>query len=152
MLAGRLALGGDEGELDIVAASPTTPHLLLIACSVDALPDDKRQQRFARKFYCGRRQVPDVLAQFVDLEQLDQVVLLQQASGRGRNYEGGRLVAVQEFLAEVRIGLAGTSPVPSAVPSNGLLLRTLQMAFHKFPKPSCDHQVVRLARCEPHSQ
>lgn len=129
VLVGPRQRGGYEGELDIVAANPATGHLVHIECSLDALSDEKRQLRFARKFACGQRFVPEVLAHFAGSGTLDQIVILQFASGRIRDYGGGRLVTVAEFLAEVRIGLAHTSPARSAVPATLSLLRTLQLAY-----------------------
>ena len=66
--------------------------------------------------------------------EIDQVAVLQFASGRVRNIGGGRLVTVRELVVEIRQGLAGTSPASGAVSANLPLLRTLQLAADAFDR------------------
>ena len=135
---GPRPLGGFEGELDVVAVHPARHHLLHVECSLDALSDAQRQPRFAAKFERGRKFVPEVLKGFDLPGEIDQVAVLQFASGRVRNIGGARLVTVRELVVEIRKGLAGTSPASGAVSANLPLLRTLQLAADAFDRPFLD--------------
>ena len=104
-------------------------HLIHVECSLDALQAQKREQKFAAKFERGRRYITQVFNGIELPDDLDQVVLLQFASGRiQRKIGGGRLVTVREFINEVFDGLKSRSPSSGAVPSTLPLLRTVQLA------------------------
>ncbi len=120
--------GGFEGELDVVAINLSSQHLIHVECSLDALSAEKREPRFAAKFERGRRYITDVFKGFTIPDRLEQVVVLQFASGKVRTFGGARLVTVRELIHEIFAGLKGTSPQSKAVPSNLPLLRTLQLA------------------------
>jgi hypothetical protein len=51
---GKLAHGGHEGELDVVAFHPEQKRLVHIEASMDRDTWDRREERFARKFRVGR--------------------------------------------------------------------------------------------------
>jgi hypothetical protein len=85
--------GGFEGELDVVALNPVTEHLLHIECSLDALSAEKREQRFRDKFERGRRYINDVFRGVPLPDTLEQVLVLQFASGNVR-FVGGVCRAV----------------------------------------------------------
>lgn len=125
---GARANGGFEGELDVVAFHFAARHLLHIECSLDALADEKREARFAAKFERGRKYVRDVFSGLDLPDDLEQVVVLQFASGNVPTYGGARLVTVRELVHEIFDGLKGTSPRSRAVSSNLPLLRTMQIA------------------------
>ena len=120
--------GGFEGELDVVAVNFARRHMLHVECSLDALSQEKRETRFAAKFERGRRFIDGVFEGLPTGIQLEQVLVLQFASGRIRTFGGVRLVTVRELIHEINAGLDGTSPQSRAVPSNLPLLRTLQLA------------------------
>jgi hypothetical protein len=120
--------GGFEGELDVVALNPVTKHLLHVECSLDALSADKREERFAAKFERGKKYIREAFRGIELPEKLEQVLVLQFASGIVRSIGGARLVTVREFVHEMFEGLKGTSPGSKAVPSNLPLLRTIQVA------------------------
>lgn len=125
---GPLKNGGYEGELDIVAVNFTKQHLIHVECSLDADSNSKRDEKFTRKFERGQRFVKSVFAGLPLPEDVEQVVVLQFASGSVRKYGGARMVMVRELIHEIYAGLQGTSPNSRAVPSNLPLLRTLQLA------------------------
>jgi hypothetical protein len=120
--------GGFEGELDVVGINLATHHLIHIECSLDALSDAQRQDRFAAKFARGRKYIRDVFQGFDIPETLDQIAVLQFSSGKIRQVGGARVVTVRELIHEINQGLEGTSPASKAVSSNLPLLRTLQLA------------------------
>jgi hypothetical protein len=51
---GKLAHGGHEGELDVVAFHPEQKRLVHIESSMDGDTWDRREERFVRKFRVGR--------------------------------------------------------------------------------------------------
>jgi hypothetical protein len=140
---GARAKGGFEGELDVVALNPVTQHLIHVECSLDALSAEKRDERFAAKFERGRKYIKDAFRGVPLPETLEQVLVLQFASGNIRSIGGVRLVTVREFVHEMYEGLKGTSPASKAVPSNLPLLRTIQLAADAARAPPSDHRIIR---------
>jgi hypothetical protein len=140
---GPLPRGGFEGELDVVGINFARRHLVHIECSLDALSDERRQERFALKFERGRKHIQDVFSGVTLPAELEQIAVLQFASGRVRSYGGARLVTVREFIHEVYDGLRGTSPYSKAIPSNLPLLRTLQLAADATKGSLSTHRVLR---------
>jgi hypothetical protein len=134
--------GGFEGELDVVAINLGTKHLLHVECSLDALSSEKRESLFAAKFERGRRYIKDVFHGFTIPDELEQVVVLQFASGKIRSVGGRRLVTVRELIHEIYGGLKGTSPQSKAVPSNLPLLRTLQLAADATKGSPSEHPLL----------
>jgi hypothetical protein len=120
--------GGYEGELDVVGFHLGRQHLIHIECSLDAESGKKREEKFALKFKRGRQFIQDVFRGATLPENLEQVVVLQFASGRTPNFGGARLVTVTDLVHEIYDGLEGTHPGSKAVSSNLPLLRTLQLA------------------------
>lgn len=136
--------GGFDGELDVVALNPVTNHLLHIECSLDAHSTEKRHERFAGKFERGRKYIKDVFRGVALPEVLEQVLVLQFASGSVREFGGVRLVTVREFVHEMYDGLKGTSPASKAVPSNLPLLRTIQLAADATRGSAASgHRIIR---------
>jgi len=121
-------LGGFEGDLDVVGIKLAHQHLIYVECSLDALSEEQRQIRFRKKFERGRTYIKNVFDGVSLPEKLDQFVVHQFASGKTREYGGGKLVLVRELIHEIYEGLKLTSPLSGAVPSNLPLLRTLQLA------------------------
>jgi hypothetical protein len=135
--------GGFEGELDVVALNPVTEHLLHVECSLDALSAEQREKRFAAKFERGRKYIKDAFRGVPLPETLEQVLILQFASGNVRSIGGVRLVTVREFVHEMYEGLKGTSPASKAVPSNLPLLRTIQLAADAARAAPSEHRIIR---------
>jgi len=127
---GPRSKGGFEGELDVVGLKFTTNHLIHVECSLDSAGWQKRESMYLKKFMCGRRFVKDVFKGITIPEKLDQVALLQYASGKQREIGGQRLVTAKEFIREIFDGLIGKTPGSGAVPSTFPLIRTLQLAAH----------------------
>lgn len=125
--------GGYEGELDVVGFHPTKAHFIHVECSLDALNWAQREQRFDAKFERGRRFAHGLFAGLRLPEQIDQVALLQFASGNRNDLAGARVVTGTALIQEILIGLKDTSPATSAVPSTLPLIRTLQLASSAGP-------------------
>jgi hypothetical protein len=140
---GARAKGGFEGELDVVAINLSANHLLHIECSLDALAGTKREGHFAAKFERGRRYIKDAFRGIAIPDNLEQVLVLQFASGKTRSIGGVRLVIVRELIHEIYDGLKGTSPQSKAVPSNLPLLRTLQLAADATKGSLTEHRILQ---------
>lgn len=139
---GKRNKGGFAGELDVIGVDLAHGHTLHVECSLDALKDADRQKRFAGKFERGRRFYRDAFPG-IDLPgELEQIAVLQFASGKVREMGGARLVTVREFIQEVFAGLKGTKPASAAVPSNLPLLRTLQLAEDARRTAASEHRLV----------
>ncbi|WP_293809384.1 hypothetical protein [uncultured Bosea sp.] len=147
---GARAKGGFEGELDVVALNPVTQHLLHVECSLDALSTEQRQLRFSGKFERGRKYIKDAFRGIELPETLEQVLVLQFASGNVRSIGGARLVTVREFVHEMFDGLKGTSPASKAVPSNLPLLRTIQLAADATRIRANGHRIISEAQTSEH--
>jgi len=122
---GACKQGGFEGELDVIGVNIVRNHLIHVECSLDTSSWSKRQASFNKRFECGRKFIKDTFKGLQLPENLEQVLVLQFASGAIRLVGGLRLVLVREFIHEVYAGLKGTSPQSGAVPSSLPLLRTL---------------------------
>lgn len=136
--------GGFEGELDVVGINFAHQHLIHVECSLDALSDAKRQERFELKFERGRRFIKDVFRGLALPDEPEQIAVLQFASGNVRRIGGARLVTVRELIHEIYAGLEGTSPYSKAVPSNLPLLRTLQLAADATRGALTEHRLLRV--------
>lgn len=135
--------GGFAGELDVVALNPKTEHLLHVECSLDTDSEQNREARFKLKLERGRKYIRDAFYGIPIPDTLEQIVVLQFASGNTRSYGGGRLVTVREFVHEMQNGLEGTSPSSGAVPSSLPLLRTIQLALDANRTTPADHRIIR---------
>jgi hypothetical protein len=140
---GPRAKGGFEGELDVVAVHLGTSHLLHVECSLDSLSSEKREQRFAAKFERGRIYIKDVFLGMPLPEKLEQVAVLQYASGNVSYVGGVRLITVRELIREIFEGLEGTTPASKAVSSNLPLIRTLQLASDASNKQSGERRLLQ---------
>lgn len=135
---GRLAHGGFEMELDIVAYHPHLGHLMHAEPSLDADTWAVRERRFLKKFAAGQKYIFQEVFTWLDRTMpIDQVAILV-SHPRGRDTLAGcRLQSVDEFVAEVRgevltCGVASRSAIPEQYP----LLRTMQLSHSGY------HRVV----------
>ncbi len=134
---GRLAHGGWEMELDVVAYNPHSGHLIHLEPSIDADSWDRRQERFSKKFSAGKKHI--FLSVFTWLDKgtrIDQVaVLVSHPKGRDR-LAGGRIKSIDELVAEIRQTIKGRGVIArNAIPEQYPLLRTIQMlesGYHRI--------------------
>ena len=83
VLVGKLAAGGHEGELDIVAFNPAKSHLVHIEPSMDAESWEKREDRYRQKFETGKKYIPELFAGFelpAEIKALAEVRKAQRKS------------------------------------------------------------------------
>ncbi|MEZ5812985.1 MAG: hypothetical protein R3D45_16370 [Rhizobiaceae bacterium] len=138
---GKRALGGYEGELDVIGYHPETKHFVHVECSMDALTWENREKRFARKLAIGREYAASHFNGIGVPGELDQIVLLGFVSAveMHRSIGGGRLVTSSELVAEIACSVPKNN-ARAAVPESFPLLRTLQLAVvagAQFAHPAC---------------
>jgi hypothetical protein len=123
----KLPTGGYACELDVVAYHPGKRKLVHIESSLDADSWAKREVRFRKKFAAGRQHIPE-LFHGIDLpDESEQIAVLAFASKKNhQELAGGKLVLVQELLAEVAQDLAERRIAQNAIPEQFGLLRTIQ--------------------------
>lgn len=126
---GLRARGGYECELDVVAFSPATKHLVHVEASLDAESWERREHRFAKKFDAGRRYIPELFKGLGIPAEIEQVALLAFASTRNRDtLAGARILLTSELFAQIVEGIQGLKMESSAIPQQFALLRTIQFA------------------------
>jgi len=126
---GKRAAGGWEMELDIVAYHHATKHLVQYEPSIDALSWQKRLQRYEKKFKAGKTYIfTEVFPWLPPDTELHQIaVFISHPRGRD-TIAGGKLVSVDEMMAEVRNKVIQNGPMyKNAIPERYPLLRTIQM-------------------------
>lgn len=124
---GKLAAGGYECELDVVAFNPETKHLVHIEPSMDADSWSIREQRFKKKFDAGRRHIPKLFRGFELPSRIEQMAVLGFAGRTRATVGGGTVVLVADLLREIIQHIHGTSLTYSAIPEQFTILRTLQL-------------------------
>ena len=133
---GRLAHGGWEMELDIVAFHPTTKHLVHVEPSIDAHSWKKREQRFKKKFKSGERYMFSHVFPWLDPKTpVDRMAVLV-SHPKGRDVLcGARIVSIDEFMSMLRekIGACGKM-AKGAISEQYPLLRTIQLAVQGYYK------------------
>lgn len=131
---GRLAHGGWEMELDVIAFNPQTGHLMHLEPSIDADSWEKRQKRFRKKFAAGRKYIPtDIFTWLDDDVEIEQVAILVSHPTNRDELCGAALYSVDEFLAIVREAvIAQGRAARNAIPEQYPHLRTLQLAFSGY--------------------
>ena len=128
---GKLAVGGYESELDVVAFNPNTKHLVHIEPSTDAHSWEQREIRYTKKFNAGKAYIPTIFAGFSDLPEPEQIALLVVA-GRTSQKElgGGKVVHILDFLTQIVNHFTGVSILKSAISEQYMLLRMVQFMVH----------------------
>ena len=128
---GRLPHGGWEGELDIVAYHPVTQELVHLEPSIDALSWDKREQRFARKFTCGKKYVWSYVFPWLESgTPLRQVAVLISRGKERTSVGGGEVITIDEIMAEIKADVFRQGKMAAAaIPEQFDLLRTIQLAL-----------------------
>jgi|SRR5579859_7507732 len=126
---GLRALGGHDGELDIVAFDPVRKHLVHIEPSTDSLSWAARETKYRKKFAAGRRHIPLLFPGLKLPSEIEQIALLVFASKKNHaTLGGGRIVLASEFLLAIVSGIQGKRVASGVVPEHMPLLRTLQFA------------------------
>ncbi|MBB5547001.1 hypothetical protein A8H39_06660 [Paraburkholderia fungorum] len=126
---GRLAHGGWEMELDVVAFHPQTKHLIHIEPSIDAHSWEMRQKRFRKKFESGERHMFSSVFPWLDQSTPVERIAVLVSHPKGRDELcGAKIVSVDEFVFEVKKKIAGCGKMANnAIPEQYPLLRTIQL-------------------------
>jgi hypothetical protein len=102
---GRLARGGWECELDVVAFDPMRKRLIHIEPSMDSLHWEKREKRFRKKFDAGKKYIPTLFESFEPLPKIEPIALFVFGSDKNqKTVGGGRVLMIRDFLNEIRDG------------------------------------------------
>ena len=124
---GKMAQGGYEGELDIVAFHAKERRLVHIEASLDADSWADREKSFRKKFQAGRKYIPDLFEGIELPDNIEQVAVLAYASKRSRQQVGGaKLVLARELLCEIFSHLKSKSLARRAIPEHFPILRSFQ--------------------------
>jgi hypothetical protein len=126
---GKLAHGGWEMELDVIAYDPHSQHLIHLEPSIDADSWGKREQRFAKKFGAGEKYIFSEVFTWLETDTpIDQVAVLVSHPKNRDTLAGARIRSLDELAAEIRdkIGSRGIM-AKNAIPEQYPLLRTIQL-------------------------
>ncbi len=124
---GKLAHGGWEGELDVVAFHPETKHLIHLEPSIDANPWDIREKRFTKKFNAGEKYIRNEVFPWVSKDiPIEQVAVL--ITSTHKELGGGKVKSIDEFTHEVVSEVEKQGKMrKNAIPEHFDLLRTIQL-------------------------
>ncbi|MDD4319551.1 MAG: hypothetical protein PHW10_04490 [Candidatus Peribacteraceae bacterium] len=125
---GKRRLGGYECELDLVCFHPQHKHLIHIEPSLDCHSWKKREERYRKKFEAGRRYIPHLFKGLYLPETLEQVALFVYGGGNRKEFAGGKVMFVREFMRIINEDLKKRKIQLSAIPEEYPLLRSLQFA------------------------
>lgn len=127
---GRLAHGGWEMELDVVAYNPHKADLVHYEPSVDAHGWVAREVRYAKKFSAARKFVfSDIFSWLPPTTPLRQIAVFPSHPKGRDEIAGGLILSIDEVVAEIRrkviaCGVARSNAIPESHP----LLRMLQLS------------------------
>jgi len=125
---GRLAAGGHEGELDVVAFNPRTSHVAHIETSTDADSWANREKRFSKKFSSGSKYIRNLFEGLHIPEEIEKTAVF--AFGSDKNHKtigGGQVILAEDFILQILRELKHISFLSRAMPEKYPILRTLQM-------------------------
>ncbi len=133
---GRLAHGGWEMELDVIAYDPHTHHLVHLEPSIDAHSWKTREERFSKKFKAGAKYIFDSVFTWLDpTTPLEQIAILVSHPKNRDFLAGGRILSIDEFMSDIRrdvlsVGIVARNAIPEQYP----LLRTIQLVENGYFK------------------
>ena len=133
---GKLAHGGWEMELDVVAYDPHGKHLIHLEPSIDAHSWATREQRFLKKFGAGEKYIfADVFTWLGIDTPIDRVAILI-SHPKGRNsVAGARIQSIDELASEIRSKISSRGIMAkNAIPEQYPLLRTIQLLLCGYYK------------------
>jgi len=131
---GRLAHGGWEMELDIIALDPRSGRITHVEPSIDAHSWAVRERRFAKKFEAGRRYILKDVFTWLDADTpIDQqAILINHPKGRD-TLAGAILLSIDELMSIITrdveaCGIAAKNAISEQYP----LLRTMQLSHNGY--------------------
>ena len=133
---GRLAHGGWEGELDIVAYHPDRKELLHVEPSIDSLPWEKRMAKATRKLDVGKKYIKEILPWVDRMTTLKQFCVFPTRPKNHANEIGATIISIDELMKEIRDAVRANGPAQkSAISEQYRLLRTIQLTVSWYYKP-----------------
>jgi len=144
---GKLAHGGHEGELDIVAYHPINNHLFHIEPSIDAHTWKKREERFRKKFDAGKKYIiSEIFSWLPHNKTFEQWAVLW---GSDKNYPeigGGKVMPIWKLYRLIaRDIIALGNPEGNAIPETFPLLRTMQYTLHWASSDKLEQDIAEQA-------
>jgi len=125
---GKLAHGGYEGELDIVAYSPETETILHLEPSLDADTWKRREERYEKKFKACNDHIHELFPWVEPKSKIRQIAIFVSAGKDRTKIAGGEVVTVDEVVHEIRQAVSAQGKVAQgAIPEQFPLLRTIQL-------------------------
>ncbi len=125
---GRLATGGYEGELDVVAFNPKSGRLMHVETSTGPDSWADRETRFAKKFASGAKHIEDIFAGLALPETIEKIALFGFGSDKNhKTVGGGQVQMAEDFILQILRGLKNIPLLSRAVPEKYPILRVLQM-------------------------
>ncbi len=126
---GKLAKGGYESELDIVAFNPDERRLVHIEPSMDADSWEKREYRYAKKFDAGRKYIPGLFKRFGELPEIEQVAVFVFGNRKLQpKIGGGSVLHISSLMNDIRLNVASKKVAIEVIPEQFVILRSLQFA------------------------
>ena len=119
--------GSYECELDIVGFHPMRHRLVQIETSLDLLSWQEKEEYFRIKFAAGKKYLHRMFG-VEPQAHLEQIALVAGDAGVHHTIAGGKLIRLDEMLAEILRHFCTFDIAESAVPEQWPLLRTLQFA------------------------
>lgn len=148
---GKLAHGGWEMELDVVAFNPHTNHLVHVEPSIDAHSWAVRERRFLKKFQAAGKYIFSEVFTWLDSATPVEHIAVLVSHPKGRDtLAGGNIVSIDEVVARIRREVRNRGIIAkSAIPEQYPLLRTIQLVengYYKIVSENSDQVVGGLVR------
>jgi hypothetical protein len=127
VLVGKRPRGGHDCELDVVAFHPHENKLVHVEPSMDASSWEERDERYRKKFEAGRKHIPQLFQGLELPKEIEQIAVLVFASKA--NHEtlgGGKILLIDELLADIFAELKDRPIASHAVPEHLMILRSFQ--------------------------
>jgi len=127
---GRLAHGGWEMELDIIAYHPKSGVLVHYEPSIDAITWTAREARYKKKFAAGRKYIfKEIFSWLPPSTPIRQIAVFINHPKDRDKLAGGAILSIDELMAEIRAKIVERGIMAkNAIPEQYPLLRTLQLS------------------------
>lgn len=126
---GRLAHGGWEGELDVVAYKPEEQRIVHYELSLDASRWEDREARYEKKMKSGRTYILKTLFPWLSEDVHIEQIAAFPTIGQRKTLAGAKLITVDALVQDIvatisKEGRAASKAISEYYP----LLRAIQLA------------------------
>lgn len=123
--------GGYDGEIDVLAYSPSEQHLIHIEASSDGDSWEKRKERFLKKFILKKDEYESLIRSPVKSIEKIALVGWTERTRVDLNWgEGIKVQLISDLVRTIATRLKKISPLQEVVPECFPLLRAMQVALH----------------------